>query len=238
MKYQNATEVLPQKLIEEIQKYTSGTLIYIPNGNVTKTWGEVSGYRSYLIKRNQMIKNHFNYGNTIDELSNEYCLSIETIKKVVYSKKNSVALFEPTTESANQYSDVGLLEEWVHTYLIYERKNIGFSIGLYEIQRYYIGPITMPVNLFTRCSGPEATMKWVVHEEVFERKSQEWVTKIIAKDSIPPLIINYTDMQFEVNCNNPLLEALFRLKQENHPIIFWFSSKQDYDSFQTIYHFG
>uniref|UniRef100_UPI0040575209 hypothetical protein n=1 Tax=Acetatifactor sp. TaxID=1872090 RepID=UPI0040575209 len=39
----------------------------------------------------------------------------------------------------------GLLEEWVHTYLLYERKNKPFSDGLYLEERYFIGPVSMPL---------------------------------------------------------------------------------------------
>ncbi len=233
MKYENAIEVLPKKLVEEIQKYTSGTLLYIPDNKETKTWGQVSGYRAYLTKRNQMIKNRFKYGESINQLSDRYFLSKETIKKLVYSKRqDKLTDFYPTIASAMEYEEEGLLEEWIHTYLLFERKNKAFSDGLYQTQRYYVGPISMPLSYFNRNSGPESHMKWIVHPEVFEERVKQWMNKLEVGEAVPPLIINYEKGSFEVNCNNPLLEALNRMNQKSHPIILWISTKEDYEEFQ------
>ena len=44
MSYVNAEDVLPKKLVEEIQKYIDGQLIYIPRKNEnTLSWGEKNG---------------------------------------------------------------------------------------------------------------------------------------------------------------------------------------------------
>ena len=52
-----------------------------------KDWGEASGYRQYLQKRNLDIQLKFRNGVTIGQLAEEYCLSHDTIKKIAYSKK-------------------------------------------------------------------------------------------------------------------------------------------------------
>ncbi|WP_044639968.1 CD3324 family protein [Risungbinella massiliensis] len=87
MAYRKATAILPEKLISEIQKYVQGETIYIPKPkNSHKNWGTCSGTRKWIHDRNTTIKNAFKNGKTIDQLANEYYLSIETIKKIVYSK--------------------------------------------------------------------------------------------------------------------------------------------------------
>ena len=43
MKYENAKDILPAKLLEEVQKYAGGKLIYIPKTEKSKGWGEASG---------------------------------------------------------------------------------------------------------------------------------------------------------------------------------------------------
>ena len=75
MSYINAEEVLPKHLMEEIQKYIDGQLIYIPrkNENVL-SWGEKNGTKVKLAERNQMIVNRFYSGETITELSQAYYL--------------------------------------------------------------------------------------------------------------------------------------------------------------------
>ncbi len=48
--------------------------------------GENSGYRSYLDSRNSQIREKFLMGLSIEDLAEEFCLSIESIKRIVYSK--------------------------------------------------------------------------------------------------------------------------------------------------------
>ncbi|MGF6950166.1 Mor family transcriptional regulator [Neobacillus sp. B4I6] len=87
MKYVNASNILPEKLIREIQKYVQGETIYIPKPETTyRKWGSLSGGRKLLNQRNSNIKSAFTSGTSIQELAHEYFLSIETIKKIVYSK--------------------------------------------------------------------------------------------------------------------------------------------------------
>ena len=89
MKYTNANNVLPEKLIIEIQKYVQGETLYIPKQeNAYKKWGTSSGGRKMLDCRNDTIKAAFAKGSTIQGLAKEYHLSPETIKKIVYAHKN------------------------------------------------------------------------------------------------------------------------------------------------------
>ena len=46
MKYINANVILPEKVIEEIQKYIQGKYIYIPIKKENyKSWGAISGIK-------------------------------------------------------------------------------------------------------------------------------------------------------------------------------------------------
>ncbi len=237
MTYQNAADLLPPALLKEIQKYAGGSLLYIPREeSESKTWGEVSGQRRYYRKRNRMMLNKFRYGVTVQELASEYNLSTDTVKKIVYSKKDARELvFSPDIHSAKEYNDNQLLEEWVHTYLLFERKNKGFSDGLYTEPRYFAGPLAMPLKLFQRSSGPEEGMKWQVHPEVFEARVESWREKIRENKFLPPVIVGYTFGEFEINCNNPLFEALLREQVTYYPVIMWCSAEQDYTDFMQKY---
>lgn len=90
MSYINAEDVLPQTLIEEIQKYIDGQLIYVPrkNENVL-SWGEKNGTRLKLAERNQMIVSRFYSGETITELSEVYYLSEKRIRGIIYEYESS-----------------------------------------------------------------------------------------------------------------------------------------------------
>ena len=53
MKYINANEILPKQLIKELQNYVQGGYIYVPiKTDERKNWGEQSGYRLELDRRN------------------------------------------------------------------------------------------------------------------------------------------------------------------------------------------
>ena len=83
MKYENGKDIFPERLLKQIQKYVSGRLVYIPSPEEKKKdWGEASGYRQYLQKRNRDIQLKFRNGVTFGQLAEEYCLSHETIKKI------------------------------------------------------------------------------------------------------------------------------------------------------------
>jgi Mor family transcriptional regulator len=87
MEYKNGMELFPQSLLREIQKYVSGGLVYIPQIEAKhKEWGELSGIKAEICTRNYEIKQKFHKGVTISELAIEYCLAVETIKRIVYSK--------------------------------------------------------------------------------------------------------------------------------------------------------
>lgn len=88
MKYVKAEVILPEYLLKELQKYVQGKVIYVPNREgVRKKWGENSGTRNYLIQRNREICSRFREGCSIDQLADTFCLSRDSIKRIVYSKK-------------------------------------------------------------------------------------------------------------------------------------------------------
>jgi len=89
LEYVNARKVLPTRLIAELQKYASGQLVYIPkDDDAGRTgWGQLSGARRELDKRNRQICDLYRMGTGIDNLAMKFFLSPETIKKIIYTKK-------------------------------------------------------------------------------------------------------------------------------------------------------
>lgn len=85
MKYIKANSILPISLIEELQNYIQGGYIYIPSRNENKKgWGELSGYKREIEKRNKKIRMDYKHGKSLEELSKSYFLSIHSIRKIVY----------------------------------------------------------------------------------------------------------------------------------------------------------
>lgn len=87
MQYINAKDVLPETLLVQIQEYVKGCAIYIPKyGDMKESWGTKTDTKDELAKRNNEIKLKKKSGVTIDELMQEYNLSYDTVKSILYRK--------------------------------------------------------------------------------------------------------------------------------------------------------
>lgn len=93
MKYWNAAEILPEELLSEIQKYAKGTTLYIPSVQKAASWGEKSGSRRYFAERNRTIAARFASGCTVEQLSREFALSYDTVRKIIYKKQTEPYLW-------------------------------------------------------------------------------------------------------------------------------------------------
>lgn len=87
MRYSNANDLLPEALVRQLQQYIQGGYLYVPVDRAcVRRWGEATGYRQELQRRNHQIKEAFRQGATIDELSERYFLSVHAIRKIIYQK--------------------------------------------------------------------------------------------------------------------------------------------------------
>jgi len=84
MKYKKASEVLPESLLKEVQKYAAGETLYFPKNKERQKWGEKTGARTFFQERNAEIREKYLQKISIEHLSVEYCLSVETIRKIVF----------------------------------------------------------------------------------------------------------------------------------------------------------
>jgi len=84
MKYINAAEILPEKLLKELQTYIEGEVLYIPKTSTKKQWGSVNGSRLFYLERNKEIQRLYSEGHYIDVLAKRYGLAYSTIKKIIY----------------------------------------------------------------------------------------------------------------------------------------------------------
>lgn len=88
MKYIKANTVFPKHLLDEIQKYVQGELVYIPKSPANyEKWGDNTETKKTIERRNKDIVQAFKVGTSITELAESYYLSEDTIKKIVYSQK-------------------------------------------------------------------------------------------------------------------------------------------------------
>ena len=214
MKYENAKDILPAQLLAEVQKYAGGKLLYIPVENESKSWGETSGYRQKLLKRNVMIINRYKAGATLWSLAEEYFLSLDSIKKIVYGKKEKDLMFEPTVESAVRYANTGLLEEWLTLQYrdVFDKQEPDYEDVM------CCGVVKVPLRLIDEVR-PENTSS----------------THVESGGNVDlPLIITYQNGKFEVVGQTELYQSLVEQKINAHPAIVMIR-KEEYVQYERLY---
>ena len=87
MRYRNASDVLPDELLKELKKYAAGEVLYIPSDEKRTAWGAKSGSRNFYRERNEDIRRkYFQMKQSVDALCDEYGLSADTIRKIIYTQ--------------------------------------------------------------------------------------------------------------------------------------------------------
>ena len=236
MKYRNAKDIFPEPLLRQIQRYVSGETIYIPAGTEKKDWGGSSGYQQYIRERNAAIRRAFSAGETIESLAGQYALSYDTVKKIVYTRKEPPMLtYSATLSSAAAYGKAGKMDAWIHLYLNEDGRNIPFSDGLKLTDRYYFSPARFPLTAFHRCAGPEPHMKYAIHPGWFREKVKKLEKAIQSDPDMPPLIVHYMDGGFELNDGNHRHKAYENLGVDTVWAIVWITEEAEYQDFLRRY---
>ena len=136
------------------------------------------------------------------ELAEEFFLSPESIKKIVYGKKIKLPEYSPSVYSAKQYSDAGVGEEWVRIYM----ENTGMEMP--DGSDFFLSELVkIPLRLIEDDAGP------VIKEE------PDAYTDI-------PLIILFEDHRFRICCGGEYLSFLRREKKNAHWAFVFVSNKE------------
>ncbi len=221
MNYENAKDLLPDEILRQVQNYAAGKLLYVPIKEEGKSWGEVSGYRQKLMKRNRMICNKYANGMTISELAEEYFLSLDSIKKILYCKKDKSLEFLPSLSSAINYANAGMAEEWIQSYFM-------FYIG-YETEHKYFkdnfisfGVAKIPLRLI---------------QPGYEKVNCEMLINTYGNTAgeTEPLIVRYEQNRFFVDIQNEILQALKNRKINAYPAFILSPSKEEHKIFMNHY---
>lgn len=90
MRYQRASEIMPEELVELIQKYIDGEYIYIPRKQENKkTWGEATGAREERKRRDRLIFRDYSSGICVRILAERYYLSEKSFQRIVLQEKKN-----------------------------------------------------------------------------------------------------------------------------------------------------
>lgn len=88
MRYVRAREVIPEKLLKQIQEYVDGEYLYIPRKEAEKrSWGEKNHAREELDRRNAEIYHASLQGLSMKELAARYFLSEKSIGRIVAEQR-------------------------------------------------------------------------------------------------------------------------------------------------------
>ena len=90
MSYIRADEILPKELLEAIQQYVDGQIIYIPKKE-KQEWGSGSSAKEFFRERNERIFQAWQKGISEDELSRRFSLSRNSIQRILRSQKLAAA---------------------------------------------------------------------------------------------------------------------------------------------------
>ena len=96
MSYIKAENVLPQELIETIQQYVDGKMIYIPCKE-KQEWGSLSSAKVFFRERNEKIYESYKGGMGLRELARSFSLSEKSIQRIL---RNQRLALEEDVESA------------------------------------------------------------------------------------------------------------------------------------------
>ena len=96
MSYIKAENVLPQELIEAIQQYVDGKMIYIPCKE-KQEWGSLSSAKVFFRERNEKIYEAYKGGMGLRELARSFSLSEKSIQRIL---RNQRLALEEDVESA------------------------------------------------------------------------------------------------------------------------------------------
>ena len=90
MSYIRAEHVLPQELIETIQQYVDGKLIYIPCRE-KQEWGSTTSAKAFFRERNEKIYETYKSGMGLHELARSFSLSEKSIQRILRNQRFAVS---------------------------------------------------------------------------------------------------------------------------------------------------
>ena len=90
MSYIKAENVLPRELIETIQQYVDGKMIYIPCKEKQK-WGTTTSARAFFRERNERIYETYKSGMGLRDLARSFSLSEKSIQRILRDQRFAVS---------------------------------------------------------------------------------------------------------------------------------------------------
>ena len=88
MSYIKAEDILPKELLETIQQYVDGQLIYIPCKE-KQEWGSRTNAKVFFRERNERIFKAFQSGTGLKDLAINFSLSEKSIQRILHDQRSA-----------------------------------------------------------------------------------------------------------------------------------------------------
>ena len=144
-------------------------------------------------------------------------------------------MFDRTLRGARSAAHSGRTDDWVHSFL---SSGLGanpyMAIGLRKQQRWWIGPVLVPIASLTRICGPEPEMEYRTSQEAWEMH----VAAIMAvePEQLPPIIVEYRGRcPLRLSDGSHRYEALRRRGADSVWALIWCNSESDFIEAQPVY---
>lgn len=84
MSYKRADDILPEDVLETLQRYVSGELLYVPKKKeCRRKWGSATGTNESLRLRNEQIFEQYQKGISTKELAKKHYLTEKSIQRIL-----------------------------------------------------------------------------------------------------------------------------------------------------------
>lgn len=151
-------------------------------------------------------------------------MSLDSIKKIIYSKKKDKNLeYAPTLLSAVTYSNAGMMEEWIYSFLLFTCNDLELYDELTEELYTYFGIVKLPLRLIQAESFTSADVNKLI--ETYGRNVSD----------MPPLVIKFVENKFYVTEQTEMFIALKKRKVNAYPAFILIRGNADYKTFIKNY---
>ena len=125
------------------------------------------------------------------------------------------------------------IEDWVQDFLRNDGDNLVLADGLLKEERNYIGPVQFEVSKIDIEKGAPSYLTKPNDIEWFYQVVDQMKESYVNWD-MPPLIVNYTNGQYEVNDGRHRLEMLRQLGEKYTMVVFWTTGEKDYEELKHL----
>lgn len=88
MRYIRAQDILPEELLNQLQRYVDGVYLYIPRAKKNRlAWGDRTQSKKETAARNRSIYQDWASGQGVEELAKAYFLTEKTIRRILLEER-------------------------------------------------------------------------------------------------------------------------------------------------------